>query len=82
MSTGDFASPRIDNKMSMQRHLLVTSASVRTEGTYNAPSVAVAMQGSFAEAPLRARRRGLVVVSLVYERSSCSKDRATTRRAL
>ena len=51
MSTGDFASTRIENKMSMQRHLLVTSASVRTEGTYNAPSVAVAMQGSFAEAP-------------------------------
>ncbi|CAO2193706.1 unnamed protein product [Urochloa humidicola] len=40
------------------------------------------MHGSFAETPLRTRRRGLVVVSLVYERNSCSEDRATTRHAL
>ena len=63
--------------MSMQRHLLVTSASVRTEGTYNAPSVAVAMQGSFAEAP-----RARVAEAWSSSRSSTSGARAprTERR--
>ncbi|CAN6165706.1 unnamed protein product [Urochloa humidicola] len=40
------------------------------------------MHENFAETTPHERRRRLVVVSLVYERSSCSKERATARRAL
>nr|CAB3487781.1 unnamed protein product [Digitaria exilis] len=40
------------------------------------------MHANFAESPPRTHRRCLVVASLVYERSSCSEARATTRRAL
>ncbi|KAF8684846.1 hypothetical protein HU200_044126 [Digitaria exilis] len=52
------------------------------EGTYNGPLIAVAMQRKYAETPPTRGRRGFAVVLFVYERSSCSKARATTRHVL